>query len=152
MIGPHKVEPKSLADYLQVMSRSIFSSGISWRVVQAKWDGIRTAFHGFEPEKVASLTPDEIEAIATDPRVIRNRRKIEAIVSNAEVMLELDRRPGGFVGYLRSHKGYEETVADLKERFRFLGDSSAYYFLYVVGEPVPDHEEWAQAHRRPLSA
>ena len=39
------------------------------------------------------------------------------------------------------------TVADLKRQFRFIGDSGAYFFLYMVDEPVPPHEEWSAAHR-----
>jgi hypothetical protein len=37
-------------------------------------------------------------------------------------------------------------VADLRRHFKFLGDTGSYYFLYVVGEPVPPHEEWMAAH------
>ena len=54
---------------------------------------------------------------------------------------------GSFRDYLRSHDGFEETVADLRRRFRFLGDTGAYYFLYVVGEQVPSHEEWMASRR-----
>jgi hypothetical protein len=30
----------------------------------------------------------------------------------------------------------------MRKRFRFLGETGAYYFLYVVGEDVPSHEDW----------
>ena len=52
---------------------------------------------------------------------------------------------GSFRNYLRSHGGFEETVADLRRRFRFLGDTGAYYFLHVVGEEVPPHEEFMRS-------
>jgi hypothetical protein len=77
-------------------------------------------------------------------------------VDNAQAMIELDAEFKGFRRYLRSHGGFEPTVADLKRQFRFIGDSGAYYFLYVVGEHVPPHEKWfgAQqgASRRPKRA
>ena len=82
-----------------------------------------------------------------DRRVIRNRAKLEGTVDNAQTLLELDAEYGGFRRYLRSHGGFDATVADLKRQFRFLGDTSAYYFLYVVGEHVPPHEEWSPLHR-----
>jgi len=85
-----------------------------------------------------------------DARVIRNRKKIEAIVHNAGEILVLDGSGGGFRAYLRSHPSYEALVADLKKRFRFLGDSGAYHFLYSVGEQVPPYEEWVVPH--PTSA
>src|SRR5262245_9466129 len=61
-----------------------------------------------------------------DPRVIRNRAKLEGTVDNAQTLLELDREFRGFRRYLHSHGGFDETVADLKRQFRFLGDTGAY--------------------------
>ncbi len=49
---------------------------MSWRVVQAKWDGIREAFGGFDPAEVASIGPADITQVEADPRVIRNREKL----------------------------------------------------------------------------
>jgi DNA-3-methyladenine glycosylase I len=77
---------------------------------------------------------------------VRNRRKIEATVENARTLLDLDQQFGSFSKYLRSHVGFEETVADLRKRFKFMGDTGAYYFLYVVGEEVPPHEQWMARH------
>jgi 3-methyladenine DNA glycosylase Tag len=146
MEAPKQVKPKGLADYLEVMSRSVFQSGISWRVIEAKWDGFREAFGLFDPETVAGFDPPDVDRLAQDTRIVRNRRKIEAIIHNARTMLELDREHGGFRKYLRSHGNFEETVADLRTRFKFLGNLGAYYFLYVVGEEVPPHEDWMATH------
>ena len=153
MQAPQRIQPSGLADYLEVMSKSVFQTGISWKVVEAKWPGIGEAFRGFEPEAVAHLTPSDLDDLTTDKRVIRNRRKIEAIVENARQMLELEERWGTFRGYLRSHGGFEGTVADLRKRFRFLGDMGAYHFLWVVNEEVPSYEQWcASRGRAPHSA
>ena len=75
--------PKELSGYLDAMARVMFQTGISWRVVEAKWPGIQEAFRGFEPERVARLTTKDIDRLMDDTRVIRNRKKLEAIVSNA---------------------------------------------------------------------
>jgi len=147
MHAPQQITPAGPADYLEVMTRAVFQSGISWQVVEAKWPGFREAFDGFDPETIAAYTGDDVERLAGDQRIIRNRRKIEATLTNAETLLELERGPGGFAGWLRSHAGFEATVAALRAEFRFLGETGAYYFLYVVGEPVPSHEEWMQSHQ-----
>ena len=153
MQAPQQIEPKRLADYLDVMSKSVFQLGISWRVVEAKWPGTREAFRGFDPEAVGDLTPAEMDDLAADTRVIRNRRKLEAVAQNARPMLELEERHGRFRSYLRSHGGFEETVSDLRKLFRFLGDTGAFHFLYVVGEEVPSYEDWcASRGRTPQSA
>jgi 3-methyladenine DNA glycosylase Tag len=146
MEAPKQISPKGLADYLEVMTKTAFQSGISWQVIEAKWEGFREAFHGFDPEWVASLDLPDIDRLVADTRIVRNRKKIEATVHNAQTMLDLGREHGGFRKYLRSHGSFEETVADMRKRFKFLGDLGAYYFLYVVDEEVPAHEDWMAAH------
>jgi 3-methyladenine DNA glycosylase Tag len=152
MEAPAKIRAVTTADYFDVLSKAVFQSGISWAAVKAKWPGIRAAFRSFDPELLVNLSPDEIDALCADPRVIRNRRKIEATIQNARQMLDLADQHAGFGEYLRSHGGFEETVADLRRRFKFLGDFGAYYFLYVVDQPVPDYEVWcASRGRRPAA-
>jgi len=145
--APQQIEATRLADYLDVLTRAVFQSGMSWRVVEAKWGGFREAFAGFDPAAVAAFTDEDIERLAADTRIIRNRRKIEATVSNAQAMVGLDDRPGGFPAWLRSHGDFEATVAALRGEFRYLGETGAYYLLYVVREPVPSHEEWTRTHQ-----
>ncbi len=146
----HGRKPDSLAGYLEAMSFAIFTAGINWKVVDSKWDGIREAFSGFDVETVADMTPADVDRLSGDRRVIRNRRKIEGIIDNAARMLELDKDPGGFAGYLGSHSDFKATVADLKSNFKFLGDTSAYFFLAAVDEPVPPAEECGFAHSATL--
>jgi Methyladenine glycosylase len=142
---PKRIRPKSLADYLEVLSKIAFQAGLSGRVVEAKWDAIRKAFHGFDPDRVARMTPRAVDKLVGDERVIRSRSKIEATIANAETMMELDEEYRGFKRYLRSHDGFEATVKDLRKRFKFLGDSGAYRFLWIVGEKVPSYQEWAHS-------
>jgi len=146
MQAPQQIEPTKLADYLEVLTKAVFQSGMSWGVIEAKWDGFREAFAAFDPATVAAFTGDDVDRFVEDKRIIRNRRKIEATIINAETLLTLDSGSGGFTGWLRSHADFAATVAALRGEFRFLGDTGAYFFLYVVGERVPPHEEWMQAH------
>ena len=142
MQAPEKIQPQSPGDYLEIMSKVVFQSGMSYKIVETKWPGIREAFHGFDAAKVAGMTPAEIDQITQDPKVIRNRRKLESVVSNAQKLLELDSEFGGFQKYLRSHGEFASLVKDLRKQFKFLGERGCYYYLYVVGEEVPPHEEW----------
>lgn len=142
MEAPPQIKPKRLGDYLDVMSKTVFQSGMSWKVVEAKWASTREAFRNFDAEKVAALKPREIDALAIDTRVIRNRRKIEAVVENARMMVALEQEYGSFRKYLRAHDDFDALVKDMRKRFKFLGELGAFYTLYVVGEPVPDYMEW----------
>jgi 3-methyladenine DNA glycosylase Tag len=151
--APEQIIPERTGDYLEVMSKAIFQTGISWQVVHNKWPGIHDAFRGFDHRLVASLTEAEIAELCADPRVIRNRRKIEAIVDNARMMLDLEEQHGSFQNYLRSHSDFDATVADLRKHFKFLGEMGAFYFLYVVGEDVPSYEDWCRSRgREPATA
>ena len=145
MEAPPQHIAKSLDDYLEHLSKSVFQAGISWRVVEAKWPTIKKAFHDFDVERVARLSDRAVDKLATDERVIRSRPKIAAVVHNANALLEVE-RAGGFKKHLKSFDDYEELATDLKKRFKFVGDSGIYHFLWVVKHPVPDWHEWAKAH------
>ena len=142
MEEPKQITPTKLADYLEVLTKAVFESGMSWKVIENKWPGFQTAFRAFDPETVATLSPDEVDALTNDTRIVRNRRKIEATVYNASVLLDLEREVGGFKNYLDGEGDFWATVADMRKRFKFVGNFGAYYFLYVVGQPVPEHHEF----------
>ena len=147
MPSPEKIQPTSVSDYLEIMTKAVFQSGISWRVVEAKWPGIKEAFKDFDTDVVAGFSEPELDELAQDTRVIRNRRKLSAIVSNAQRMVELDEEHGGFQKYLRSRPDSSSTVRDIRKQFKFMGDTGTYFFLYVVGEEVPPHDEWFAARK-----
>jgi 3-methyladenine DNA glycosylase Tag len=132
--------PENLSGYLDALARVTFQAGISWRVVDAKWPGIRAAFQDFDPEKVASLSAADIDGMMGDTRVIRNRRKLEAVVANARVMLALDGQHAGFDRYLDSLGDFDASKKELHKRFAFLGDAGTWFFLWTVGRRVPAHE------------
>ena len=88
------------------------------------------------------MTPPEIDLLAQDANVIRNRRKLEVVVSNAQRLLELDSEFSGFQKHLRSNDDFPALVKDLRKQFEFLGEMGCYYYLYILGEKVPPHEEW----------
>jgi DNA-3-methyladenine glycosylase I len=140
--GPPRRKPEDLAGYLEALSRPVFQAGISWRVIDAKWDAIREAFAGFDPPTVADYGPKDIKRLLDDPRVVRSKAKIEATIDNAQALIELDAEHGGFDSYLRSHRDFQQTVVDLKRQFRFIGDSGAYHFLWSIDEPTPPYDEW----------
>src|SRR5256886_3676825 len=145
MEAPPRIKPKSIDGAVEQLSKSVFQAGISWGVVDAKWSTIKPAFRGFQVERVARMGDREIDALAADPRVIRSRPKIAAVVHNARAILDLE-RDGGFRKHLRTFDDYEELATDLKKRFKFVGDSGTYHFLWTVSHPVPDWHAWAKAH------
>jgi len=145
---PEQIKPASLDDYLEVMSKAVFQSGMSWKVVEAKWPGTREAFHNFDIKKVAALDEHNIDSLTQDTRVIRNYRKLNAVVFNAQQMIALDQQHNGFKNYLRSQIDFDATLTMIRKDFKFMGPTGVYYFLYVVGEDVPPHEEFEATYRK----
>lgn len=145
---PAKITPQSLNDYLEIMSKSVFQSGMSWKVIENKWPGTREAFRGFDIHAVANFNEKDIEDLTKDARVVRNYRKLMAIVFNAQKILELDKAHGSFQRYLRSHGSFDETLNAIRKDFKFMGPSGIYVFLYVVGEEVIPHDEFEKQYRK----
>jgi len=144
---PEKIVPKSLNDYLEIMSKSFFQSGMSWKVVESKWPGTREAFYNFDIQTVANFNEKDLEELTNDTRVVRNYRKLAAVISNARKMLELDKAYGSFQKYLRSHGDFDATLNAIRKDFKFMGPTGIYVFLYIVGEEVIPHEEFEKQYR-----
>jgi 3-methyladenine DNA glycosylase Tag len=137
-----RIANPGLTDYLSVMSRAVFQAGLSWAAIDHQWELLLHAYEGFDVEKVARYDAEEVERIMTTPGILHSRRKIEATIKNAATFLALDKEYKGFRNYLRSLGSYEELTVDIKRRFSFVGDISAYYFLFRVGEKVPPFKQW----------
>ena len=127
------------------MARAIFKAGMRWEVIEKRWPGIVEAFGGFDPERVSATDEAGIDELMEDGRLIRNRRKIEAVVANAGKIVELEAEFEGFDRYLDAAGDFESVTTALKRDFSFLGDFGSYYFLYAIGREVPPHEEWRAA-------
>ena len=104
--APEQVVPQSLNDYLEVMTKAVFQSGLSWQVVNSKWPGFQAGFKGFDVNAVAAMGEPEIDELAADTAIVRNRRKIAATVHNAQRLIELDEEYDGIRNYMRSHEDF----------------------------------------------
>lgn len=134
-------------------------AGLSWETVLKKRQGYREAFHHFDPIKVARMTDDELEALRSNPNIIRNRLKIYAARQNARIFLKIQQEFGSFDRYLwkfvngspilNRWKTFKETPCsspesdaiskDLKKRgMTFVGTKIIYAFIQAVGL-VNDH-------------
>lgn len=139
---PDQIDNPTLNDYLDVMTRAVFQAGLSWASIAKHWDAYREAFDGFDPHKVAAYTEGNIDRLMRAEGVLHSTRKIRATIQNAQIIVELDRANNGFAQYLRSFPDYKTLSADLRRRFKFMGEMNVWYFLFRVREPVPRFEYW----------
>jgi DNA-3-methyladenine glycosylase I len=134
-------------------------AGLSWETILRKRPRYRKLFGGFEPARVARITPARIERILRDPGIVRNRAKIESAVGNARALQRLRNEFESFDAYLWRFVGGAPIVnhrrrageipassresralsADLYRRgFRFVGPTICYAFMQAAGL-VNDH-------------
>lgn len=141
---PERIVPEKLGDYLEIMTMASFQAGVSWALIQSKWDNFIHAFDNFEPSVVSKYEKNKIDKLLLDPGIIRSEKKIVGTIENARTMLMLESEFGSFQKYLRSFISYQNLSADIRQRFQFVGEVSVYYLLFRAGEPVPDFDSWLQ--------
>ena len=136
-----------------------FQAGLSWITILRRRPAFREVFHGFDLAAVAAMTPADADALMLDARIIRNRAKIEATISNAQIAVELtDSKPGALDTLMWSFapsarkghpSGYDQVPAVTPEStamskalrglgFRFVGPTTMYALMQSTGM-VDDH-------------
>lgn len=134
-------------------------AGLSWETVLKKREGYKQAFYDFDPKKVALMSDSQLEKLAGDAQIIRNKLKIKSARTNAQIFLEIQKEFGSFDNYIwsfvnnkpiKNHwKSLGEIPAsnpisdkiskDLKKRgMNFVGSTIIYAYMQAVGM-VNDH-------------
>ena len=122
--------------FLSVLAKQIFRAGFVWKIVEHKWPGTEEAFAGFEPAVVAGFEDRDVEELASDPRVVRNRSKIISIRDNARWIMRVAAAQGSFGRFLADWP--EDDIVGLWEELRKqgarLGGMTGPFFLRQVGK------------------
>ncbi len=134
-------------------------AGLSWATVLKRREGYRQAFAGFDAEKVARFTEEDIQRLLQDTGIIRNQLKIRAAVNNARLFLDVQQEFGSFSAYIwqfvggspiinhwKDPKEVPATSAEsnalsknLKKRgFKFVGNTIIYAHMQACGL-IMDH-------------
>lgn len=155
--GKEVTDDQTMFEFLVLESAQ---AGLSWITILRRREGYRKAFANFDAQKVAAFTADDVERLMQDTGIIRNRLKIKAAISNAQIFLGLQKEFGSFCNYMRSFlpdgkpvinhwKTLSEAPAstplsdaiskDMKKRgFKFFGTTICYAHLQAVGY-INDH-------------
>ena len=134
-------------------------AGLSWITVLKKREAYRKVFDGFDPEKVALYDDAKIEALWANERIIRNRLKVNAAVTNAKLFLKIAIKHGSFDKFIWEYVDYTPIIGHLKRvedipattpisdkiskdlkkmGFKFVGSTIIYSFMQATGM-VNDH-------------
>ena len=154
-------------------------AGLSWLTILKKREAYRAAFDNFDPATVARYDEAKIEELMANAAIVRNRRKIDAAITNAKLFLEVVEEYGSFDAFIwgyvngtpivnewRTQEDIPATTPlsdkiskDLKKRgFKFVGSTIMYAYMQSIGM-VNDHvvdcfvyRELAEEGRSPLSS
>jgi DNA-3-methyladenine glycosylase I len=146
------------ADLFERLTLEAFQSGLSWLTILRKRENFRRAFDDFDVERVADYGNAEVARLLGDAGIVRNRKKIEAAITNAQAAREmhvngesLDELIWGFAPDKarpapESLEDLEPTTPESKalakelkrRRFVFVGPTTVYATMQATGV-VNDH-------------
>ena len=131
-----------------------FQSGLSWLIILRKRENFRRAFHQFDVERIARYGDRDVARLMEDAGIVRNRAKIEATITNARAVADLDTdlgkllwsfappprpRPAAIADVPAVSPESTAMAKELKRRgFRFVGPTTAYALMQATGM-VDDH-------------
>ena len=139
------------AAYLERLTLEAFQSGLSWSTILHKREAFREVFLGFDAEAIAELDEGDVERLMGYARIVRNRRKIEATLTNARATLALREDAGleAFVlGFRPEVAPAPETTEEMtttspesvalskalkKRGFAFVGPTTMYALSEAIG-------------------
>lgn len=137
-----------------MLSLELFQAGLTWQTIWRRREAFNQAFANFNIEKVASFTDKDINRLCEDETIIRNRRKILAVINNAQVILKLWKMGKTFDKYMwhfvddqpqdlglttdvelaPKTPASEEIAKQMrKDGFKFVGPTIIYSFMTAVG-------------------
>ena len=131
-----------------------FQSGLSWRTILNKRDAFRAAFDQFDFHKVALYQQEDVERLLQNSAIVRNRRKIDAVINNAQRAIEMQQEEGSLAAFFWRYEAKEpvepqtqttsvESIAlskTLKKKgWKFVGPTTMFAFLQSMGF-INDHE------------
>ncbi|EKK21205.1 DNA-3-methyladenine glycosylase I [Fructilactobacillus florum] len=143
----------------EILSLEIMQAGLSWNTVLAKRPAFREAFHDFEVTKVAQMQ-DQLPRLMTNAALIRNQRKLQAVITNAKIIAAGEQHGQNFAEVFWSVVGQHplnhhcQTANDVPKTipkavefsqklkqagFQFVGPVTIYSFFQAAGL-VNDHE------------
>jgi len=113
----------------------INQAGLSWETILKKQDNFRAAFDVYSIQKIAMYSQEDIDRLLSNPGIIRNRLKIQAVISNAQAVQQIQKEFGSFKNWLDKNNTLtkEEWVKLFKRHFKFVGGEIVNEFLMSTG-------------------
>ena len=134
----------------ELLSLELFQAGLLWALILKKRATIRAAFDDFRVDIVAGYGKRDVNRLLKDPGIIRNRLKVQAIIHNANRVIELRQSHGGFAEWLAGHHPRNRVAWTklFRETFKFMGGEIVNEFLMCIGYLPGAHRKDCPAFKR----
>lgn len=122
--------------WLSAATKAIFCAGFNWKVVENKWEGFEEAFEGFDLPRWVLSTDDDLAALLSDKRVVRNGAKLASVPKNARFFAGLSRENRGVGRYIAGWPVTSQTglMSALERGGDRLGGNTGLFFLRSMGK------------------
>ncbi|NKD76495.1 DNA-3-methyladenine glycosylase I [Haematospirillum sp. H1815] len=139
---------------LERLSLEIFQAGLSWELILKRRTSLKEAFAGFDPHILASWNDEAVPLLLQNPGIIRNRRKVEAILENARILMRLKADYGSLANWIDAHHPlvHKDWVRVFRRTFRFTGPEIVKEFLMSTGWLPGAHHAQCPVYTRILAA
>jgi len=131
-------ELSSITDdrYLAEMTKAIFKAGFVWKIIDHKWDGFEYTFWNFNVARCNMISPDDLESLYQDNRIIRNGMKIDTVQRNAAMIIDLSEQYGSFAKMIAEwpDDDFIGLLELLHQNSSRLGKVTCQYFLRFIGK------------------
>lgn len=101
-----------------------FQAGLSWLTILRKRESFRSAFLGFNYQRVAQFQPSDVERLLSDASIVRHRGKIESTINNARRALEMTERYSSIAAYFWSFEPEQARVMRRRDQIPTQTDDS----------------------------
>ena len=117
------------------LALEINQAGLSWLLILKKRAALYAAFEGFDPATVARYGAKEVARLLDDAGIIRNRRKIEAVIENARRIPAIRESHGSLAAWIEFQHplGLADWVKLMRKTFVFMGPEVVNEFLMSIG-------------------
>lgn len=123
---------ESNRQYFEILCLCLLQAELNWNSIRKYWQRYKEGFGNFDIDWLARAQASEL---LESPNVIKNGRKIEAIIHNAKEFQRIEKEHGSFAGFLETLKSQtkKEQLKSLAKRFKQIGAETADYFFHSIG-------------------
>tara|TARA_B100000963_G_scaffold361435_1_gene396835 strand:+ start:127043 stop:127558 length:516 start_codon:yes stop_codon:yes gene_type:complete len=136
------INPKKDKLFFEALVLEINQTGLSWDLVLKRRNTIKLAFENYNLNKISNFNKKNINDLLSNNKIIRNKKKIIAIIYNSKIFIEIIKDNGSFKKWMdkNKNKSLDQWIKLFKKKFKFTGPSVTKEFLIATGYIAGAHD------------